>query len=81
MDLTQVPWGDLGSPALVAIFVLGVLRGDVVPRKVHEAMLQQEQRNTERLTAVLQEVGPAVEKMAAELAHTTEAILTARKGG
>lgn len=79
--LASIPWGSLTTPALLGLAVLSILRGDLVPRKFHEEAVSRERESVARLSELLDQLGPSMEQMADELAQTTTAILTARKGG
>ena len=40
MDLLNaIPWGTIGPSGLLALAVLLIIRGDLVPRRVHEAVV------------------------------------------
>ena len=79
--LASIPWGSLTTPALLGLAVLSILRGDLVPRKFQEEAVSRERESVARLSELLDQLGPLMEQMADELAQTTTAILTARKGG
>ena len=66
MDLlTQIPLGDIGPGALVTLAVVLLLRGDLVPRRTHEAVAQERDywrdayRENTRTTNELTEVSRA----------------------
>lgn len=35
-DLTGIPWGQVGWGGIAILVVLAIIRGDLVPRKIHE---------------------------------------------
>ena len=37
--LTTVPWGGLGWGGLIFVAILAVIRGDLVPRRTHDAIV------------------------------------------
>lgn len=38
--LSQVPWGDIGPSGLLAIAVLAIIQGWLVPRRTYDALAQ-----------------------------------------
>lgn len=41
MELTGIPWSQLGWGAIVVLVVMLIIRGDLVPRKVHDEQIKQ----------------------------------------
>lgn len=37
--LASIPWGSIGPSGLLALAVLLIIRGDLVPRRTHEAVV------------------------------------------
>lgn len=41
MELDKIPWGDLGAPGLVALFILLMFTGRIISRQQFEDMREQ----------------------------------------
>lgn len=79
--LTTVPWGGLGWGGLIFVAILSVIRGDLVPRRTHDAIVDGlretvaiERDRNDRLTrvaeALTREHGTTVDRVLSALPAT-----------
>lgn len=74
--LTDVPWETLGPPGVLLLAVLLIIRGDLVPRRTHESIIESkdEALNVERRNSA--ELRTALRVLAVEHGTTTDKVLS-----
>lgn len=75
--LATVPWSGLGWGGLIFAAVLALIRGDLVPRRTHDAALSAARDVIRRERSIADRAMSALHLLATEHGTTTDKILSA----
>lgn len=74
--ITTVPWETIGPPGILLLAVLLIIRGDLVPRRTHESIVESKDKalDVERRNSA--ELRTALRVLAVEHGTTTDKVLS-----
>ncbi|QGX08240.1 hypothetical protein EEW87_16340 [Janibacter melonis] len=75
--LSSVPWSGLGWGGLIFLAVLLIIRGDLVPRRVHESIVSTYKETIGDLRDANRDLRRALEHLANEHGTTADKVLLA----